>query len=101
MTKDSLTASEQLLAETLIRILVRELKDGSSDLTSAGETQPPEHESLLLRPAEVATKLRVSRTKVYELIASGAIPSMKVGNSVRVPLKRLEQWIESQCPPLR
>lgn len=34
---------------------------------------------------EVASILRVTRQTVYNLIASGDIPSVKVGNNVRIP----------------
>lgn len=51
---------------------------------------------LLLRPSEVATALSVSRSKVYELMAAGAIPSITIGGVRRVPLDRLREWIASQ-----
>ena len=51
---------------------------------------------LLLRPAEAADRLGVSRAKAYELIASGTIPSIRVGSSLRVPVDALKTWIASQ-----
>jgi excisionase family DNA binding protein len=45
----------------------------------------------LLRIGEVADLLRISRTKVYELMSSGEIPSLHVGRSRRVPLRALAQ----------
>ena len=42
-------------------------------------------ERLLLRPHEAAEL----RSTVYELIASGAIPSITIGRSRRVPLEAL------------
>jgi excisionase family DNA binding protein len=48
----------------------------------------------LLRVAEAAQLLNVSRAKAYELIAAGAIPSVRVGASVRVPRAALLEWIE-------
>ena len=53
---------------------------------------------LLLRPAEAAELLGVSRSRVYELIAQGTIPSIKLGASVRVPLDALRTWIAEQLP---
>ena len=54
-------------------------------------------ERLLLRPAETAEAIGVSRRKVYELIATGEIPSIKLsGGSVRVPGDSLRSWIERQ-----
>jgi excisionase family DNA binding protein len=51
---------------------------------------------LLLRPAEAADAIGVSRSKTYELIAAGELPSVKVGGCVRVPLDALRQWIDRQ-----
>jgi excisionase family DNA binding protein len=48
----------------------------------------------LLRPAEAAELLSISRTKAYELIAAGVLPSVRVGGSVRVPALQLQAWIE-------
>ena len=53
---------------------------------------------LLMRPAEVVDLLGISRTKVYALIASGELPSMKVGESVRVPVAALQRWLEERVP---
>lgn len=50
----------------------------------------------LLRISEVAEALRTSRTKVYELVASGQIPSLHVGRLRRVPLVALRDWINEQ-----
>jgi len=54
------------------------------------------NEKLLLRPTEVAETLGFSRSKAYELIGAGVIPSIKIGASVRVPLDSLRAWIDSQ-----
>lgn len=48
-------------------------------------------EKILLRPAEAAEALGISRSKAYELIATGAIPSVRIGNSARVPVKALHE----------
>jgi excisionase family DNA binding protein len=51
---------------------------------------------LLLRPNEAADAMGVSRSKAYALISSGAIPSIRIGGSVRVPVDALRTWIEVQ-----
>ena len=51
---------------------------------------------LLLRPTEAAELIGVGRSKVYELIATGEIPSLRIGASVRVPLESLKEWIAAQ-----
>jgi len=55
-----------------------------------------DHERLLLRPAETAEAIGVSRSRAYELIAAGEIPSIKIGASVRVPIAALRAWIDRQ-----
>jgi excisionase family DNA binding protein len=39
----------------------------------------------LLTVREVAAKLRVSRATVYRLVQSGALPVLRVSNSIRIP----------------
>ncbi len=51
---------------------------------------------LLLRIPEVAEALGLGRTKVYELIAAGALPTIRVGRAVRVSVTALQKWIEEQ-----
>jgi excisionase family DNA binding protein len=51
----------------------------------------------LLKPAEVAEQLRISRAKTYELIAANEIPSVKVGASVRVSTEALREWIAKKA----
>lgn len=48
---------------------------------------------LLLRPTEFADAVGISRSKAYELIAAGKVPSIKIGESVRVPVDALRAWI--------
>ena len=50
-------------------------------------------EKLLLKPAEAAELLGIGRSKMYELLAAGALPSIRVGHSVRVPVTALERWV--------
>ena len=51
---------------------------------------------LLYRPAEAADAIGISRAKIYALIAAGVIPSVRVGQSIRVPVKALVDWIDRQ-----
>jgi excisionase family DNA binding protein len=53
-------------------------------------------EKLLMRPTEAANALGLGRSKIYELIANRAIPSVRIGRSVRVPIEELRQWISNQ-----
>lgn len=53
-------------------------------------------DKLLLRPIEAAEAIGVGRSKVYELLASGELPSVRIGGSVRVPVDALRAWIARQ-----
>jgi excisionase family DNA binding protein len=56
-------------------------------------------EPILLRVAEAARLLAVSRSKAYEMVATGAIPGVirLDGGSVRVHRPTLEAWLERQA----
>lgn len=50
----------------------------------------------LLRPAEVAERLGVSRTWVYEAAKSGRIPSIRIGGPdgpLRFAAQDIEDWL--------
>ncbi len=52
----------------------------------------------MLLKVEVAAKLlSLGRTKTYALIASGELPVIRVGRSVRIPVAALHQWIEDRA----
>ena len=51
---------------------------------------------LALKPLEAADAISVSRARMYELIAQGVIPSIRVGGSIRVPVEGLRKWIADQ-----
>ena len=53
-------------------------------------------ERLLLRPTEAADVLGVGRSKIYELIAEGLIPTVQVGSRLRIPLEELRNWIRQE-----
>lgn len=53
-------------------------------------------DKILLKPAEVAERLRIGRSLVYELITQGEIPSIRVGRCIRVPVVALDEWIEGK-----
>ncbi len=51
---------------------------------------------LLLRPEQAAQILNIGRSKVYELILSGGLPSIRVGRCRRIPTSALTTWIDEQ-----
>ena len=61
----------------------------------SGENRP-RVEPLLYRPAEAAEVLRVSPGKLHELIRSGEIPWMRLGEVRRVPVEALRQLIRTK-----
>jgi excisionase family DNA binding protein len=49
--------------------------------------------SLLLRPEEVWRDLGLSRGTVYQMLARGELPVVRIGRAVRVPREGLERWV--------
>lgn len=50
----------------------------------------------MLKPQEVADRLRISRRHVYDLIQEGEIPAVRVGNVWRIPESVMEQRFREQ-----
>ena len=53
-------------------------------------------ERLAYRISEFAEALGVSRSKGYEIVASGEVPSIKVGGCRRVPVESARSYIARQ-----
>jgi len=53
---------------------------------------------LLLRVNETAERLSLGRTKAYQLIARGVIPSVRIDGAVRVPAEALEEYVRGLAP---
>ncbi len=49
----------------------------------------------LLKGNDVATRLNVSKAFAYRLMATGDIPTVRLGRSVRVRPEDLEEFIEA------
>lgn len=60
------------------------------------ETTKDTVQPLLLTMAQVAKKLNLGRTKVYELVATEGLPVVRFGRAVRVSVTSLQQWIEQR-----
>jgi len=54
-------------------------------------------EKLLLRPTEAAEVLGLGRSKVYELLAAGTLPAIRVGGPIRVPAEALRRWVSERA----
>ena len=44
---------------------------------------------------EVAAMLGISKSKVYDLIRQGVIPSLKLGSRVVIPKSRFDEWVDN------
>lgn len=50
-------------------------------------------DKLLLTPVEAARALGIGRSKVYELLSSGALDSVRIGTCRRVPAEALHSFL--------
>ena len=58
--------------------------------------KPIPGEVLALKPEQAAQLLQISRSRIYELIRENKVPHVRVGNSIRIPRRALEAWLEEQ-----
>ena len=58
-------------------------------------TNPTRDEPLLYTIPEAATALRISRTKLYELLDSGDVESVYIGRSRKIPAEGLRIYIDN------
>jgi len=67
--------------------------------SDTGTTPPPvpifetHVERLLLTPAEASQALGISRSKLYELLGSGVVPSVRIGSCRRIPVDDLRALV--------
>lgn len=59
-------------------------------------TIPHPTERLVYTVAEAAQALRIGRSKLYELLASGEIESIHIGRSRKIPAPALSDYINRQ-----
>ena len=50
-------------------------------------------EPILLRPVDLINLLQLSRAQVYFMLASGEIPSIKIGRLRRIRRRDLDEWL--------
>ncbi len=83
----------------------------SGGMGSAGETDSPAPQirdlpfgladglpRLLLTPEEAARALGIGRTKLYELLATAKLPSVRIGGSRRVSVDALTEFVHRLTP---
>lgn len=49
-----------------------------------------------LTMAEVARRLRLSKTKVWQLVTGGKLPAVRIDRAIRIPAAEFEAWLERQ-----
>jgi excisionase family DNA binding protein len=74
-------------AKRAIEVVPREATDSRQ-----GDSGAPG--KLLLRVKDAALALSVGSDKVYGLLAAGAIRSVRIGSSRRIPVRELEAYVE-------
>ncbi len=53
-----------------------------------------DRDPMLYKPEEAGQTLRLSRSRIFELMASGELASVTIGRSRRIPRAALEQYVE-------
>ncbi len=51
---------------------------------------------LLLKVPEAAKLLQIGRDRIYELVASGRLPALHFGRTIRIPRDALVRFIETE-----
>lgn len=68
---------------------------GDPNQEGAFYVRPEDEHAELLRPEAAARRLSISRSRVYELMASGELGSILIGRSRRVPRECIIEFIAS------
>jgi len=53
-------------------------------------------DKLLLKPSEAFKVMSIGRSTGYAMIASGELPSIRIGRAVRIPADGLKDWVKRQ-----
>ena len=53
-------------------------------------------DKLLLKVSEAGEMIGVGRSRMYEMLAQSIIPSVRIGKSIRIPVKALNEWVEAR-----
>lgn len=65
---------------------------------TGGTLDSMDYTQLLIDPKEAALRLALGSRTLWSLTACRAIPSQKIGKSVRYSVRELEAWIAAGCP---
>src|SRR5690348_8863792 len=64
-----------------------------SDYQTTTAVKPTAMRKILLTVLEAAEALGICRSVVYELMASGELPNIKIGRARRIPISMLETFV--------
>jgi excisionase family DNA binding protein len=64
--------------------------------SAGGRNRVPIEHRLALTVAEAADMLSISKSYAYELLERNELPSVRIGNTVRVPKRELERYLENR-----
>jgi excisionase family DNA binding protein len=53
-------------------------------------------EAELINVREASTLLSMSKSKIYEMLSTGELPSVRIGRAVRVPVKGLAAFVQNR-----
>lgn len=73
-------------------------KEQDSPAGGPGQPRDPGLPRLLLTPEEAAHALGIGRTKLYQLLADGFLPSVRIGGSRRISTAALDQFVRGLEP---
>ena len=65
--------------------------------SNQNQQAPVTTSTLLLTVPQAAKLLQLGRNRTYELASAGVIPSVRIGNTIRIPRSALERWVEEQA----
>ena len=51
----------------------------------------------MLKVDDVAALLKLGRTKVYQLVAEGELPAVRIGKVLRISAEALQKWLSTQA----
>lgn len=54
------------------------------------------YSKLCMTTNEAAEQLNISKSKLYQLLRENAIPSVRVGRKLLIPIQELKEWLHTQ-----
>jgi excisionase family DNA binding protein len=71
---------------------------GKPSGNAASQAERMDTQKMLLTPVEAATALGIGRSKVYELLRAGALPSVRIGRCRRIPVSGIMEYVATLRP---